>query len=172
MRVLLAMAVALATAASGMAETFPVPREPNQVFYVQRSLNPNTIIYAARIEGGRLDPKRPVEVYWRRYNDDGERKELSSVESRFAFGVRAEPVKDQPGAFRVSVVSYPRRSVILRIVDGVPRLEGLVAGKPARLDRAYLDVEERGSVPSVRRVDLFGFALADGAPLKESFTPQ
>ena len=57
------------------------------------------------------------------------------------------------------------------VLDGVPRLEMKVAGVPARLDHAYLEVEESGSVPSVNRVDLYGFALADGRPLKESFKP-
>lgn len=172
MRALLAIAFAFLAVAAARAEDYPVPREPNQIFYVQRSLNPNTVVYAARLQNGRLDPKRPVEVYWRRYNDDGERKELSSIESRFAFGVRAEPVKDQPGTFKVSVVSYPKRAATLRLVDGVPRLEISVGGVPARLDHAYLEVDDSGSVPSVLRVDLYGFALETGAPVKESFIPK
>ena len=28
-----------------MADDLPVPQEPHQIFYVQRSLNPNTIVY-------------------------------------------------------------------------------------------------------------------------------
>ena len=43
---------------------------------------------------------------------------------------------------------------MLSIVDGVPRLEGEVAGKPARLDHAYLDVDDSGSVPSVKPVGI------------------
>lgn len=154
------------------AEDYPVPREPNQVFFVQRSLNSNTIVYAAEIDGeGRLDPKRPVDVYWRRYNDEGERKELSGLERSMAFGVKTDAVPGKPNSFMVRVVSYPKRPALLRVVDGVPRLEMKVAGVPARLDHAYLDVDDSGSVPSVNRVDLYGFALADGRPLKESFKP-
>lgn len=172
MRGLPAIAAVLALAIPAQAEEFPVPREPNQVFYVQRSINSNTVVYAARLDGaGALDARRPVNVYWRRYNEEGQRQELSSLESRFAFGVRARPAKDQPGAFKVAVVSYPDREVVLKLVNGVARLEGRVAGQPARLDHAYLDVDDSGSVPKVRRVDLFGTALAGGAPLKESFTP-
>ena len=47
----------------------------------------------------------------------------------------------------------------------------LIKGSPVGLDHAYLDVDESGSVPSVNRVDLYGFALADGKPVKESFKP-
>jgi hypothetical protein len=154
------------------AEDFPVPQEPNQIFYVQRSLNPNTIVYTARInEKGELDPKRPVDVFWRRYNDDGERKDLTAVESRLAFGIGVDPVPGKPGSFMVRVVSYPRRAALLHMVDGVPRLETKVAGRPSRLDHAFLAVDESGGVPHVLRVDLYGYPLDGGELVKESFIP-
>lgn len=173
MRAWATLALALGLATPAMAETYPVPKEPNQVFYVQRSLNPNTVIYAARLDkAGRLDPRQPVEVYWRRYNDEGERKELSGIERRLAFGVKAQAVKGMKNVFRVAVVSYPERVVTLKLVDGVPRLEGKVAGVPARLDHAYLEVDDSGTVPDVTRVRLHGFALATGEPVTESFIPE
>lgn len=167
---LLLLAAALLLGAAG--ETFPIPKEENQFFYVQRSLNANTIVYTARLDGeGRLDARRPVDVFWRRFNDDGERKELSKLERSLAFGVRADPAPGQPGAFVMRVVSYPKRSAVLKLVDGVPRLEAKVTGEPSRLDHAYLEVDESGSVPSVTRVDLYGYSLATGKLVKESFIP-
>ena len=154
------------------AEDYPVPREPNQIFYVQRSLNSNTIVYAARLGAdGKIDAEQPVDVYWRRYNDEGERKELSSLERSMAFGVKWKPARGEPGSFKVRVVSYPKRPVLLRLVDGVPRLEGKVAGIPCRIDHAYLEGDESGSIPSVTRVDLYGYSLANGKLVKESFIP-
>ena len=169
-RALLLLAAMVLLGAAG--EDFPVPTEENQVFFVQRSINSNTIVYTARLrEDGTLDPKRPVEVFWRRFNDEGERKELSSLERSMAFGVKSEPVAGQPGSYMIRVVSYPKRAALLKIVDGVPRLEMKVAGVPARLDHAYLDVDDSGSVPSVNRVDLYGIELATGKPVQESFKP-
>ncbi len=165
---LLAAALLLA----GFGEDFPVPHEPNQIFYVQRSLNSNTIVFAARLRpAGGLDAKSPVDVYWRRYNDEGERKELSGIERSLAFGVKADPVAGQPGSFMVRVVSYPDRPALLRMAGGAPRLEMKVAGEPSRLDHAYLEVDDSGSVPHVRQVHLFGYSLATGKPVSESFTP-
>lgn len=167
---LLVVAAVLLGAAGG--EDFPVPTDDNLVFYVQRSINSNTIVYTARIgEDGKLDPKRPVEVFWRRFNDDGEKKEISTLERSMAFGVKVDPVAGQPESYMVRVVSYPKRPALLRIVDGVPRLEMKIGGVPAKLGHAYLDVDDSGSVPSVNRVDLYGFALADGKPVQESFKP-
>ena len=169
-RALLLVAAAVLLGAAG--EAFPVPGEPNQVFYVQRSLNSNTIVYTARLDAdGKIDAKRPVDVFWRRFNDEGERKELSAIERNMAFGVKSEPVAGQPGSYLIRVVSYPKRAAMLKLVDGKPRLEMKVAGEPAKVDHAYLDVDDSGSVPSVNRVDLYGFALSDGRPLKESFRP-
>ena len=167
---LLPLIAAVLLAAAG--ETFPVPHEPNQVFYVQRSLNSNTMVYVARLDGeGELDPKRPVDVFWRRYNDAGERKELSTLERGIAFGVISNPVSGQPGSFTMHVISYPKRPALLKLVGGVPRLEAKVAGEPCRLDHAYLEVDDSGRLPSVTRVDLYGYSLATGQLIKESFIP-
>lgn len=169
-RALLLLAVAVLLGAAG--EDYPVPAEPNQIFFVQRSLNSNTIVYTARLrKDGQIDAKRPVDVFWRRFNDEGEKKDLSSLERSMAFGVKFDEVPDQPGSYMIRVVSYPKRPALLKLVDGVPRLEMKVAGIPAKLDHAYLEVDESGSVPSVTRVDLYGVSLADGKPLKESFKP-
>lgn len=153
------------------ATAFPVPREPNQVFYVQRSMNANTIVYAARVKDGGFDPAQPVEVFWRRYEEEGQRQDLSSLERRFAFGVKAEPARGQPGSYVVRVVSYPDRPALLRMVNGVPQLELKVAGEPSVLDHAYLHLDESGRVPRVTQVDLYGTSLRTGKPVSESFTP-
>lgn len=164
--------LAAATLLGGSGENYPVPQDQNLIFYVQRSVNSNTIVYTARLDGeGRLDPRQPVEAFWRRFNDAGEKKELSGLERNVAFGVKARAAPEDPGAFLVRVVSYPRRPALLRVVDGRPRLEAKVAGVPSRLDHAYLEVDESGRVPSVTRVDLYGYSLATGDLVKESFTP-
>src|SRR5262245_17024165 len=47
---------------------FPVPKEPNMLFYIQRSVNSNTVVYAAQIDPtGKLDADHPVVAYWRWY---------------------------------------------------------------------------------------------------------
>jgi hypothetical protein len=172
---LAALATALPAARADHATGFngyPVPHDKNQIFFVQRSMNPNTIVYTARLgANGLLDPKRPVDVFWRRFNDEGEKRDLSFIERSGAFGVTAQRLPNRKSAFRVSVVSYPERPALLTVVNGRPRLEGKVAGEPAELISAYLHLDESGSVPSVTKVDLVGRSLATGKELKESFVP-
>ena len=50
-------------------DTFPVPVNiKNQLFYLQRTTNTNTVVYALNINAkGVLDESTPVKVFWIRY---------------------------------------------------------------------------------------------------------
>jgi len=147
---------------------FPVPDEPNMLFYLQRSTNPNTIVYAAQFrEDGRLDPREPVVAYWRRFNTTGERKPLKMMEDAFAFGVRAEATSD-PDVFHLYVVSYPERKATVRLVEPGKAEVVLRSGRHAmRPLYAYVDVDESGLVPSVRKVVVLGRDAETGKALVE-----
>jgi hypothetical protein len=44
---------------------FKVPDEPNQLFYVQRSPNANSVVYAAKLDAkGNFDSRNPVDAFW------------------------------------------------------------------------------------------------------------
>jgi hypothetical protein len=148
---------------------FPVPDEPGMLFYLQRSTNSNTVIYAARfLEDGRLDPDEPIVAYWRRYNTTGEKLPLKMIEDSFAFGVRAQATAD-PDVFRIYIVSYPERTAILRRTGpGEARLSLRAAGHEYEPIYAYVDVDESGLMPSVRSVRVIGRDLATGKPLVET----
>ena len=60
---------------------FKVPDEPDQLFYVQRSPNSNTVIYAAKLDAqGNLNSSAPVEAFWRKFNIDGSKQPLNFIE--------------------------------------------------------------------------------------------
>jgi hypothetical protein len=160
--------ISTAIAAAG----YPVPSEPNQLFYIQRSMNSNTVVYTARLrKDGALNAKDPIKVFWRRFNTTGEKMELNYLERTQAFGVKVRALAGEPGAFSVWLVSYAKRSAILRVVDGVPRLEAKVAGQPARLVSAFVEHDGHKPVPHVQRVRVYGRSLQDGSPLVEILKP-
>jgi hypothetical protein len=151
---------------------YPMPSEPNQLFFLQRSMNSNTIVYAARLRpDGKLDHKTPIEVFWRRYSDNGEKLPLSFVERQLAFGVNTKRAPGDPTAYLVTMKAYAKRGAMLRIVDGVPRLEAKVSGQNARLISAYLHLDESENPPRVIKVDLRGEALDTRELLLETFIP-
>lgn len=165
----------LATVGWGQASDgagYPVPSDPNQIFFLQRSMNSNTIVYAARIGSDqKLDRNEPIEIFWRRFNDSGEKLPLTFTERNLAFGVNTKRLRNENGAYLVTLKAYAGRSAVLRLVNGTPRLEGKVAGQEARLLSAFLHLDESGRIPRVIKVDLRGETLESGQPLIESFIP-
>lgn len=164
-------------ATTGWAQTlgstgYPVPSDPNQIFFLQRSMNSNTIVYSARIGSDqKLDGNEPIEIFWRRFSDKGEKMPLTFTERNLAFGVRTKPLRNGPDAYLVTLKAYAGRSAVLRLVNGAPRLEGKVAGQEARLISAFLHLDESGRIPRVIKVDLRGETLDSKQPLFESFIP-
>jgi hypothetical protein len=157
---------------SSSPAAYPVPSEPNQLFFLQRSMNANTIVYVANLNSdGRLDRRAPIEIFWRRYSDNGEKLPLSMVESQLAFGVNTKRIQGESAGFLVTMKAYAKRSALLRVVDGKPRLEAKVAGQNARLISAYLHLDESDTLPRVLKVDLRGESLDTREPLLESFIP-
>lgn len=147
---------------------FPVPSDPGQVFYLQRSSNSNTVVYAARFtQDGRLDPREPLVAYWRRFNTTGEQLPLKMIEDSFAFGVRSRATSD-PDVFRIHIVSYSERPATLRLVEpGRAELLLPVGGRTMRMAYAYAEVDESGLMPSVREVLVMGHDADSGKPLVE-----
>ena len=71
---------------------FPVPKDiKNQLFYIQRDPNINTIICQLNADdSGKLDSKNPINVFWIRYGDKGEKKDLNFIQRKFAYGVETK----------------------------------------------------------------------------------
>lgn len=137
-----------------------VPRDEGMLFFVQHSINANVIVYGAhRTPGGDIDPDAPIEAFWRRYQTQGQRRELNFFERNFAFGVAA--VAEGKGKWTVGLVSWSERKGRLDIgPDGKLRLLVDVDGRPMRPVYVYAEAVNDGFIPTIRHVDLY--AVADG----------
>lgn len=167
-----------AEARAGVSSTirpdYPVPpANARRLFYLQRSSNANTVVYDAKLlASGRLDPERPVDVYWLRYNTDGERRGLNFAERKFAYGVEATPVDDDVGGYRVHIAALSDRPFRLFLDQaGVVQAVMELGGRPVRLQSVYLELTEGGLLPGVRHIDIFGVELASGRPVHERIIP-
>ncbi|HYS45105.1 MAG TPA: DUF4833 domain-containing protein [Rhizomicrobium sp.] len=147
---------------------FKAPDEPNQIFYVQRSPNSNTVVYAAKLDGrGNLDSRVPVEAFWRKFNIDGSKQPLNFLERMTAYGVKLDRRKPgQPVTF--TIAALPQRKLTVTL-DAQHRPEATmsIAGKTVKVAYVYLQVEERGLLPSVPSLDIFGTDLATGKAIHE-----
>ncbi|MEL7114284.1 MAG: DUF4833 domain-containing protein [Pseudomonadota bacterium] len=150
--------------------SWPVPNDRNQMFYLQRSTNKNTIVYAVRYDGaGNIDASNPVSVYWRRFNTDGAAKGLKSVERRFAYGVNASR-RDRAGEFLVTLKPLPQLPMLLRQVGpGRSELWARIGGKSVRATYAYVTIDEGGLIPKVTAFSIFGIDPTTGRAIGETF---
>lgn len=134
----------------------PVPDDPAQVFYLQRSTNRNTVVYAAQFDAdGNLNPGNPLVVYWRRFEEDGQVQALNFQQRTLAFGVRVRPGA-QPGEFDVRFRSMAGTQMTLRQTGPFSaELIAHVDSKTIRLDYAFVEAVD-GVIPRVIEVRFFG----------------
>lgn len=147
---------------------WPVPQDKGQLFYIQRSTNANTIVYTARFDAKGNLHRKPGRVYWRRFNDAGERKPLKSIEHlAFGFRTRAHPT---PGHLRVNLRPLPQLPFVLRqTAPFQAELIATIGGRPTRAVYAYVTVDETGVFPKITRLQIFGIDLETGQPKSETF---
>ena len=82
-------------------EKFPIPKEENQLFYLQRDPNTNTVIYTLNINDGEIDEDSPVKAHWIRYAEDGQRSDLSFIQRRMAYGVHHKKINENEYDIRI-----------------------------------------------------------------------
>ncbi len=90
-------------------EKFPVPvGNPNQLFYLQRNWNTNTIVCELNSKNGILNAQDPVKVFWIRYDEKGQKEDLSFIQRKFAYGMKTTLLEKDKYELRfVSYKNFP-----------------------------------------------------------------
>ena len=93
-------------------DDFPVPpSSASRLFYIQRSNNTNTVIYDANmLADKKLDPHKPVSVYWIRYAEKGQQEGLSFFQWKMAYGYKHRPLNGADG-FEFSLNAFDKRPI-------------------------------------------------------------
>jgi hypothetical protein len=152
---------------------FKVPNEPNMLFYIQRSVNSNTVIYAAHVDSnGKIDTDAPVDAYWRWYNVDGHKKPLNFIERMMAYGVGSVAHTGPGSTITFKVAALPERSLAVD-VDGHGRPEATmqIGSHAVKLAYVYLLVDDSGFLPKVTALDIFGTDKLTGNAIREHIIP-
>jgi hypothetical protein len=153
---------------------YPVPDVPDLLFYLQRNKNANTVVYQANIlPDGKLDPEKPVSVYWIRYSEDSSRKELNWIQRWLAYGIEHEQAKDGSDYFYLTPVALRNRKIMLSLNEqGRPVATLSLNGKMTQLERIYAMAEETGWLPLVQFIQLKGKDLQTRQVVYEYLFPK
>lgn len=150
--------------------TFPTPKGvKNQLFYLQRDPNTNTIICELNVDGdGEIIKDNPIKVYWIRYQDNKEKKDLNYIQRKFAYGMESEAIGNN--RYKLHFVSYKKFPLYLMksSVDNKYHVYVTANNKKIQLERIFLRIEGGTFwVPNVKYVELKGINQANGASVVE-----
>lgn len=149
------------------------PHDEGQVFYLQKSSNPNTVVYAMQFdETGKLSRANPMTAYWRRYAEQGQRMELRLLERILAFDIQYSVIDDVLPAYRANLVAYPAlKATVEKTAEDVYRAILPIAGEPAQLDCIFVELRETGFIPTILHVDLVGRTLDGSERIRQRLLP-
>ena len=149
-------------------DKFPVPQgNKNQLFYLQRTPNTNTIVYELNYNKEVLDAEEPVHVFWIRYTEQGQKEELNFIQRKFAYGLNSTLIaKDK---YRLNFVSY--KKFLMFLVKGPDNRYNVFATinqKQVILNRIFVKISG-GSFwsPNIEYVELKGIDATTGKEVME-----
>jgi phosphatidylglycerophosphate synthase len=152
------------------ATDFPVPAGiPNQLFFLQRDPNTNTVIYQLNVNSaGKLDEDEPVRVFWIRYAEQGQREGLSFIQRKFAYGLSAKKVATDKYELKFAAYNKVPFYLMRSGTDNSFHVYTVVANKQILLDRVYLRIEGGTFwVPNVKYIEFKGVNSATREPIIE-----
>lgn len=118
---------------------YPVPpKAENRLFYIQHNENKNTFVYDAVFSGkGTLDMDNPVDIYRILYAENGEKKPLTSIQKKLAYGLDIKKV--EKNIYHLTLVSYPSQKLTLKLDSHKnPIVQTTVNNKLITLNRVFL----------------------------------
>ena len=138
------------------------------LFIIERSKNANVVHYDARLTAdGKLDPKDPVIAYWVLSAEDGRREELSQLEKKTAYGFDIKPDPTVKG-YKMTLVADPQRQISVKKEGDAVRAEAVIDGRPAVLEKIYVNASDGVVGPKVRYVEVYGKDVQTGEQRRET----
>lgn len=148
---------------------FPTPKNvDNMLFYLQRDPNTNTLIYALNLkENGSINADSPIQVYWIRYGEKGQKKDLGYIQRKFAYGIDTKALGGDKYEFHF--VSHKKLSFYLqRYSDKSYHASVTINNHTIKVNRLFVRIQG-GSFwfPNVRYAEVEGIDEATGKPIVE-----
>ncbi len=140
---------------------FPEPeRTQKLLFYIQRSLNQNTIIYDANFDKkGLLDIKNPIDVYWIRYDEEGQKMPLRFFEKQFAFGVNCEKLINSEYDYKVTIAAWSERVIYIKQISPFKVIALVnIKGIFSILEHVFIGSDTDGRLTRAEYIEIYGLA--------------
>jgi hypothetical protein len=140
----------------------PAQKKTQPLFIIERSKNANVVHYDAKLTAdGKLDSNEPVIAYWVLLAEDGRREELNWIEKKKAYGFHIKPDPSVNG-YKMTVVAVPQGQITVKKDGDAIRAELVIYGRPAVLEKIYINATDGLLWPKVHYIELYGKDLKTG----------
>lgn len=148
----------------GLPENYPTPNVKDQLFYIQRNHNSNSIIYALnKDEKGIINSEFPIEVFWLRYGADSGKRQLNKIQRMLAFGYKSWKINTD--TYKFNIVSKQNQEFILSLDDnGQYQVVTMLENQMIKVSNIYVYAEEFGVFPQVKYIEFYGQRISDNFP--------
>ncbi|SDD53626.1 protein of unknown function [Dyadobacter soli] len=152
-----------------LQDTFPVPTGiPDLLFYIQRDLNANTVCYVPNLDkSGKLNARAPIDMFWLKSEENGERAPLNYVQRKFAYGIKVRNRGTEE--YEVTLAACSKRLLYLRKDSaGKFRIYTRINNKSCTLNRVFIRIMGGTKLaPQIEYIELTGTELESGKVLAE-----
>jgi predicted small lipoprotein YifL len=147
-------------------------KKTQPLFIIERSKNANVVHYEARLTAdGKLDPKEPVIAYWVMRAEDGRREELNWMEEEKGYGFDIKPDPSVNG-YKMTLKAAPQLHITVKKEGNVIRAEMVIGGRPAVLEKIYINASGGLTGTKVHDIMLYGKDLKTGGKRSQKIVPK
>ena len=141
------------------------------LFHIERNKNANIVQYDAQLgPNGLLNPKQAVVAYWVRLSEQGQVKELNWIQSKFAYGFKANLNMDE-NTVELQMVAIPNRTIMVRLVDSDYRAIAEINGVECYVEKLFIHAAGEGISTKVSYIELYGISVTNNEEQYERFKP-
>lgn len=156
--------------------SFPIPEGiDNMLFYVQRTINANTIVYTLNNDKyGELNEEEPIKAYWIKYAQGGKIDPLTYIQKKYAYGVKAKLINKGKKSFIIEFVSYHKKQFYLlkSPTDNQYHVYGIVNNKLSILNNILVRIEGGTFwIPNVKQIEVTAKDPSNSSEVTEIIKP-
>ena len=128
-----------------------------RLFHIARSANKNLVCYDANLVNGKLDSKKPLNVYWvNREERPGETNGLSYIQRKLAYGYKL--VSENSNSSTCTLTAYPSRQLTITQQGSKCFCYITINNQQAILKSLYVQASPKNPL-SVEYVELTGISV-------------
>jgi hypothetical protein len=159
---------AILVALSGFAGTASAEKKEH-LFFIERSMNKNIVYYdVCHNDNKKLCESNPVTAYW--ILEGGKKEGLSSLEKKYAFGIKAINLQDDN--FKFSVAAIEKTTIAIEKIKGRYRAVTSINNREIVLEKVYVNTKAGLlGMPQVCYIDYTGRTTQGNTPVKIRVVP-